>query len=305
MPVSSDLFIAYPLWVASWRGARVCGLAERVSLRVAVRLYAGAGRWGAWRYHGLKVLVEVDGGGPGAGSAPDSAGRRYRRVGPTRGLGWTCKGVHVPWARVRTGRREGPSRRRRSRCGGLGRAAGGGSTRSAPVSVRRRRMRSNDNGSSPSYVPGCMPFRTPNRSSSGPYDVRHHADGLATVVSRGDRIVFLTRAKCSAPTARTGPPDSRRPDPLRRRVRRPVRAPRDGRGSRAPSPRLGEESGGARPLCTAVNLADGSWSSDGRVEVDTSQVAAGGYRSGRSRGLVRIDFRVTVSSANTIARRPH
>ncbi|MGO9582232.1 MAG: alanine racemase [Acidimicrobiales bacterium] len=71
-----DVFIAYPLWVDRARGARLCSLVERCSLRIGVDSLEGAealarntGGGGA-----LEVLIEIDSGHHRTGVSPDAAG---------------------------------------------------------------------------------------------------------------------------------------------------------------------------------------------------------------------------------------
>jgi len=72
----ADVFIAYPLWVDSARGARLCALAERSSLRVGVDSAEGAPAMAdnTSSRAGLEVLIEVDSGHHRTGVIPESAG---------------------------------------------------------------------------------------------------------------------------------------------------------------------------------------------------------------------------------------
>lgn len=70
---STDLFVAYPLWVDPAKGARLRALAERATLAVGVESADGAQALAA-QVLGASVLVEVDSGQHRTGVEPSAAG---------------------------------------------------------------------------------------------------------------------------------------------------------------------------------------------------------------------------------------
>lgn len=71
---ATDLFVAYPVWAAGPRGARLRALAQHVDLRVGVDSPAGAQHLGiALAGTGASVMVEVDSGMRRSGVAPEHA----------------------------------------------------------------------------------------------------------------------------------------------------------------------------------------------------------------------------------------
>ena len=84
------MFIAYPLWAAGVRGARLRALAERVTLRVGADCAYGVELLArALAGTEAEVVVEVDSGQHRTGVAPERAGQV---AAPRSAWGWMRPG---------------------------------------------------------------------------------------------------------------------------------------------------------------------------------------------------------------------
>jgi D-serine deaminase-like pyridoxal phosphate-dependent protein len=187
----TDVFIAYPLWVDSARGARLRALAERAAVRVGVDSAAGAAQLARHAGTAVQVLVEVDSGHHRSGVAPEAvldiaagaerAGLAVRGVFTFPGHGYD------PARRAEAASQEAAALRTAAetlRANGFGaEVVSGGSTPTAAIT---------DGSALTELRPGVYVFNDAQQVELGAYQTADVAlTAVATVVSHADGHMIL------------------------------------------------------------------------------------------------------------------
>jgi D-serine deaminase-like pyridoxal phosphate-dependent protein len=180
----TDVFIAYPLWIDSARGARLRALTERASMRVGVDSALGAEQVARHAGPAVEVLVEVDSGHHRSGVAPSSV---LEVAAAAERAGLTVRGVFTfpghgydPIRRADAAREEAAALRAH---GFDAEVVSGGSTPTAALT---------DGTAVNEIRPGVYVFNDAQQLELGAYDAADVAlTVVATVVSRTDGRMIL------------------------------------------------------------------------------------------------------------------